>query len=429
MVDVLSALPRLKAGEDLLPGLMGITLKGGDVYAVAAVIDRVRFNSPAEKAGMKPGDVIASIDDHAISRLVQVRHALGNKYAGETIKVTVRRGDQDVEQQIQLVGKLEPYAPAYLGILPRRRQVGDKTTGVTVRGVLPESPASKAKLLPGDRVVQVDEMPVADAAALLDAISRRRIGETVKVQVERQQARQTLTATLSGIPSDVPPILESPIIEPPDPKPANLPGTGRISEDLAGHNHNFWAYVPETYNPAHGYGLVVWIHPRGDTMEADIHDLWKPICDERGLILVGPRAKKVSGWNLGEAGFVEALVQEMRKRYRIDDRRIVLHSYSDGARFGFHLAFRYRSLFRGVAASSEPLRMAPPENRPEFRLQFFLSCGDKDNLFRLVQQSRARLVAMKYPVSLTPVTDDAHNYPPVPVIDAMGRWIDLLDRI
>ncbi|MFP6766574.1 MAG: PDZ domain-containing protein [Planctomycetaceae bacterium] len=429
MVDILSTLPRLKTGEDLLPGLMGITLKRGDVYAVAAVIDRVRFNSPAEKSGMKPGDVIASIDGREISRLVQVRNALGNKYAGETIKVVVRRGDKNVDQQIQLVGKLEPYAPAYLGILPRRRLVGDKTVGVTVRGILPESPASQAKLLPGDRVVRVDETAVTDVGGLLDVISRHRIGETVKVQVERREARQTLTATLSRIPSAVPAIIESAIIEAPDPKPANLPATGRISEDLAGHNHNFWAYVPETYNPAHGYGLVVWIHPGGDTMEADIHDLWKPICEERGLILVGPRAKKVSGWNLGEAGFVEALVQEMQKRYRIDGRRIVLHSYSDGARFGYHLAFRYRSLFRGVAVSSEPLRLPPPENRPELRLQFFLSCGDKDNLFGLVQKSRARLETMKYPVTLTPVTGDGHNYPPVPVIDAMGRWIDLLDRI
>ncbi|GIS58724.1 MAG: hypothetical protein CM1200mP2_09490 [Planctomycetaceae bacterium] len=65
----------------------------------------------------------------------------------------------------------------------------------------------------------------------------------------------------------------------PDPKPADLPKTGRFNQDLEGHDHSFWAYVPETYNPAHGYGLVVWIHPGSDTMEADIHDLWKPICE------------------------------------------------------------------------------------------------------------------------------------------------------
>ena len=429
MADILATLPRLKSGKDLLPGLMGITLKAGDVYASAAVIDRVRFNSPAEKSGLQPGDVIASVDGQVIKRLVQVRHALGNKYAGETITVLVKRGEKSVEQKIELTGKLEPYTPTFLGLLPVRKKQGEVSKGVTVRGVLPESPASKAMILPGDRVVQLDDKAVADTAGLFDVISRRRVGDEVKVHVDRGGAKRTLTAKLAVVPSQVPAVLESDVIVAPDPKPADLPKTGRFNQDLEGHDHSFWAYVPETYNPAHGYGLVVWIHPGSDTMEADIHDLWKPICDERGLILVGPRAKNIAGWSLNEAGFIEALVQEMQQKYRIDSRRVVLHSYSDGCRFSFHLAFKYRSLFRGVAASSEPLRLAPPENRPDLRLQFFLSCGDKDNLHRLVQRTRTRLAAMKFPVVLTTVPGEGHSYPPIPVLDAIARWIDMLDRI
>ena len=429
MADILATLPRLKSGKDLLPGLMGITLKAGDVYASAAVIDRVRFNSPAEKSGLQPGDVIASVHGQVIKRLVQVRHALGNKYAGETITVMVKRGEKSVEQKIELTGKLEPYTPTFLGLLPVRKKQGEVSKGVTVRGVLPESPASKAMILPGDRVVQLDDKAVADAAGLFDLISRRRVGDEVKVHVDRGGGKRTLTAKLAVVPSQVPAVLESDVIVAPDPKPADLPKTGRFNQDLEGHDHSFWAYVPETYNPAHGYGLVVWIHPGSDTMEADIHDLWKPICDERGLILVGPRAKNIAGWSLNEAGFIEALVQEMQQKYRIDSRRVVLHSYSDGCRFSFHLAFKYRSLFRGVAASSEPLRLAPPENRPDLRLQFFLSCGDKDNLHRLVQRTRTRLAAMKFPVVLTTVPGEGHSYPPIPVLDAIARWIDMLDRI
>jgi len=429
MADILTTLPRLKSGNDLLPGLMGITLKAGDVYASAAVIDRVRFNSPAEKSGLQPGDVIASVDGQVIKRLVQVRHALGNKYAGETITVLVKRGEKSVEQKIELTGKLEPYTPTFLGLLPVRKKQGEVSKGVTVRGILPESPASKAMILPGDRVVQLDDKAVADAAGLFDLISRRRVGDEVKVHVDRGGGKRTLTAKLAVVPSQVPAVLESDVIVAPDPKPADLPKTGRFNQDLEGHDHSFWAYVPETYNPAHGYGLVVWIHPGSDTMEADIHDLWKPICDERGLILVGPRAKNIAGWSLNEAGFIEALVQEMQQKYRIDSRRVVLHSYSDGCRFSFHLAFKYRSLFRGVAASSEPLKVAPPENRPDLRLQFFLSCGDKDNLHRLVLRTRTRLAAMKFPVVLTTVPGEGHSYPPIPVLDAIARWIDMLDRI
>jgi len=429
MADILGTLPRLKTGTDLLPGLMGITLKAGNVYASAAIIDRVRFNSPAEKAGLQPGDVIATVDGQPIRRLVQVRNALGNKYAGDTISVVVRRGEKSVEQKIQLIGKLEPYTPIYLGILPARQKQGEAATGVVVRKILPGSPAAAAMIQPGDKVVQLDDTPVTDSAGLFDVISRRRVGEDVTVHVERGAARQKVSAKLAVVPTRVPAMLESVEIAAPDPKPADLPTTGRFNKSLAGHDNNFWAYVPENYNPAHGYGLVVWIHPGSNTMEADIYDLWKPICEQRGLILVGPRAKEIAGWNLSEAGFIEALVKEMQQKYNIDDQRIVLHGYSNGCRFAYHLAFKYRSLFRGVVASSGPLKVTPPENRPDLRLQFYLSCGDKDNLYRRVQQTRSRLAGMKFPVTLRTVPDEAHEYPPIPVLEAIGCWIDMLDRI
>ena len=429
MADILGTLPRLKTGTDLLPGLMGITLRAGNVYASAAIIDRVRFNSPAEKAGLQPGDVIANVDGQPIRRLVQVRNALGNKYAGDTISVVVRRGEKSVEQKIQLIGKLEPYTPTFLGILPARRKQGEAATGVVVRGILPESPAAMAMIRPGDTVVQLDDTAVTDSAGLFDAISRRRVGADVTVHVDRNGARQKISAKLAVLPTQVPAVLESQIIAAPEPKPADLPTIGRFNKDLAGHDNNFWGFVPETYNPTHGYGLVVWIHPGSDTMEADIYDLWKPICEQRGLILVGPRAKELAGWNLNEAGFIEALVKEMQQKYNIDDQRIVLHGYSNGCRFAYHLAFKYRTLFRGVAASSEPLKVIPPENRPDLRLQFFLSCGDKDNLYRRVQQTRGRLAAMKFPVTLSTESGLGHEYPTLPVLDEIGRWIDLLDRI
>jgi len=429
MADILSTLPRLKTGTDLLPGLMGITLKAGNVYASAAIIDRVRFNSPAEKAGLQPGDVITTLDEQPIRRLVQVRNALGNKYAGDTISVVVRRGEKSVEQKIELIGKLEPYTPTFLGILPARQKRGEAATGVVVRGILPESPAAAAMIRPGDKVVQLDETPVTDSAGLFDAISRKRVGADVTVHLERGGVRETVSAQLAVVPNQVPAVLESQIIAAPEPKPPDLPATGRFNKDLAGHDNNYWGYVPENYNPAHGYGLVVWIHPGSDTMEADMFDLWKPICEQRGLILVGPRAKEIAGWNLNEAGFIEALVKEVQQKYNIDDQRIVLHGYSDGCRFAYHLAFKYRSLFRGVAASSEPLKVTPPENRPDLRLQFFLSCGDKDNLYRRVQQTRSRLAAMKFPVTFSTLAGAGHEYPTIPVLDAIGRWIDMLDRI
>ena len=52
LVDVYATLDRLKEGHDLLPGLMGITMKGQDIYEGQPTIDRVRYASPAQQAGI-----------------------------------------------------------------------------------------------------------------------------------------------------------------------------------------------------------------------------------------------------------------------------------------------------------------------------------------------------------------------------------------
>ena len=428
LADVYSVLDRLKTGKDLLPGLLGITLKRADPYATAAVIDRVRYNSPAGKAGFQPGDTIVEIDGKKIARIVQVKHVLGNRYAEDKLQVVVRRKQQLIKSDLVLAGKLEPYESAYLGILPSRSDRGD---GAGVRLVLPQSPAATAGLVAGEHIVGFDDTAVTDAAGLLDLVSRQRPGTKARLEVLRGQTRRMVEVTLARVP-DVVPAAITPVEIPVPAAPAagaDSPRTGRFTEDLKAHEHSYWAYVPETYNPKGRYGLMVWIHPFGDTMEADLLAAWQAVCDARGIILVGPKAAKVSGWNLNEAGFVEAVVKLFQDRYSIDSTRVFLHSFSDGARFGWHLAFKYRELFRGVAIAAEPLRTRAPENRPEFRMQVQLVCGAQDNLLRLVRRTRDLLKSMKYPVSFTTVTGESHTYPPVEFVDEIGRWADCLDRI
>ncbi len=69
MVDVNAALSRLKSGHDLVGGLMGITMKGHDIYEGQPVIDRVRYGSPAHQAGLKRrGRRSSKLDGHLVKR-------------------------------------------------------------------------------------------------------------------------------------------------------------------------------------------------------------------------------------------------------------------------------------------------------------------------------------------------------------------------
>ncbi|HEV3006797.1 MAG TPA: trypsin-like peptidase domain-containing protein, partial [Pirellulales bacterium] len=107
--QILGLLPRLKQGHDLLPGLMGVNLQGRDQYAEAPVIAACRPNSPAYKAGFKAGDRIVQIDDRAIERQVQLLHEIHRRYAGDKLRVTVARGDERIERELELVDHLDPY--------------------------------------------------------------------------------------------------------------------------------------------------------------------------------------------------------------------------------------------------------------------------------------------------------------------------------
>ena len=62
LTDILPHLETLKAGKDLYPGLMGISLKGKDIYADPAIVAVCQAKSPAAQAGMQVGDQIVEID-------------------------------------------------------------------------------------------------------------------------------------------------------------------------------------------------------------------------------------------------------------------------------------------------------------------------------------------------------------------------------
>lgn len=432
--DIYASLDQMKSGKDLMPGLMGINLKGRDIYSGEPVIDRVRYDSPAEKAGLKRGDVITDIDGQPVIRQAQVLQALGNKLAGDTLDIVVKRKDQVIRKEgLVLVAKLEPYEPAFLGILPAREDLADeKTVGAVVRFVYPDSPAAKAGIERRDRIIRFDGNEVTDANQLRETISRLRPKQAVEIVIQRGEQPKTVDVTLATIPNSILTELSTSTIpsgDQPEEKKADATKTGRFVVEQSEESPAYWAYVPEDYNLNYEYALMVWIHPNNDTMEAEIDKQWKSICDQRGIIVLAPKATELSGWNPNEGEAVKKLVEKFQEDYAVDSNRIFLHSFSTGGRFATHLAFKYRELFRGLALAGTTLQGQPPENLPQFRLQFHFACGKKDLLNRLVNSSVVGLRRMKYPVSYSAVDDLAHKYPPEESIRQISRWADELDRL
>ncbi|WP_010585180.1 PDZ domain-containing protein [Schlesneria paludicola] len=444
MEETFASLEQLKQGTDLLPGLMGITFAGGQALNVPCIVDRVRYNSPAQQAGLKTNDRIIEADGERIVRVAQLKHVVGRKYAGETLKLVLQRGDQTIPTELSLVGRLIPYELPYLGILPERHQVEGP---VVVRYVFKDSPAAKSGIERGDHLRAYEGADLADVQALRERIGRSRPGDVVTIRYARDGRENDVQVTLGTVPEavvdDLPTetaaIRSAPgqdVNVPAEPakerlaeKPKGQLPTGRFTETLAGYDHDYWAYVPETYDPSNAMGLVVWVHPKGDTMEAQIVKQWKSVCDRRGLILVAPLAEKVAAWQPGEAGFIKGLIGHMRERYTIDSSRIVVHAHSTGALMGWLLATRSRDVVRGVVVTAAPFVGQPPESEPDLRQQYFFLCGDEDKLLPRVQLSVAELRKLRLPVSFTLIKGLGPKYPVDDAIDEIGRWVDSLDRI
>jgi len=357
---------------------------------------------------------------------------MGNKYAGEKVTLRVKRGEEVLSRDLTLTDKLVPYESAFLGILPDRDAADSKpAAGAGVRFIIPESPADKVGLKRGDRVVKFNETDVTVAAALLDLVSRRRPQDAVRMVVQTGTEKRNVDVTLASLPEAVPAELRAAAIVPKDNSdpPEGALKTGRFTDTMPAHEHDYWAYVPEDYNPDFKYALVVWLHPGGDTMEAALVKAWQSECDARGIILLAPKAKQIAGWSLDETEFVKDAVDLFLEKYSIDRGRVVLHAYSGSGPFGYQLAFKQRPLFHGICTVAAPLFQPPPDNEPDFRTQYYLVSGDADPSHRGVTATAQGLRGMKYPVTHAVIEGGDNSYPSADQVRQIARWVDALDRI
>jgi serine protease Do len=170
----------------------GLAQALGRPDAKGALVASVEPGSPAEKAGIKIGDVITQVENQAVEGPRDLSRSVAQMKPGARAPFTVVRNgktqeitvaiDQPQEDRPSRTGALEnsDKGGKRLGLslapIPEaaRRRLGVDSKGLMVGDVEPGSPAAESGIRPGDVIVAVNNREVAQPSDLADEWAKAR---------------------------------------------------------------------------------------------------------------------------------------------------------------------------------------------------------------------------------------------------------------
>jgi Do/DeqQ family serine protease len=169
---------------------MNINVKHG------ALISKVNKGSPAEKSGLKEGDVIIKIDGKDMENISALRNAIGLKQIGTKVNVTFIRGKEtksvqtdiiypnEIEDSLSDTLELPKLKGTKFSHIPTTHPMYGKIEGVMITNIEKNSQAWRTGLKSGDIVVSVNRQKIKNLKELKNAVLLKKDGILMKVQRE-----------------------------------------------------------------------------------------------------------------------------------------------------------------------------------------------------------------------------------------------------
>ncbi len=137
-----------------------------------ALVSQVVNGSAAEKAGIKAGDVITAINGSMVKSSAELRNRIGLMRVGENVDITLLRDGKTKHLTATVQGKStdkdsketddEDNTPLHRALRGAELVDAPAATGVVVRAIEANSPASQSMLRPNDLISAVNRKPVAN---------------------------------------------------------------------------------------------------------------------------------------------------------------------------------------------------------------------------------------------------------------------------
>lgn len=182
---------QLKKTGKVSRGWLGVQIQDLDADLKAALemgnadgvlISDVEDNSPADKGGLRSGDVVTHINGEAVGSTGQLRNLIAAAGADAKVVLTVRREKKTLKLNVDLGSLRDDGERSGSGTegpgkgseieglslknldddLRGQLKVPASIDGVVITRVAPNSKAARAKLRPGDIILRINKEPVAN---------------------------------------------------------------------------------------------------------------------------------------------------------------------------------------------------------------------------------------------------------------------------
>lgn len=178
------------------------------------LIQDVMSGTPAEKAGIKAGDVILAVDGKDVNAANEIQTIIAEHKPGDMVPVKIYRSGSTIEKDVTLnelpdqnlasteenVNEDEDASPsengqigvAKLGISVQpldddTRKQANVESGVLVASVSPSGPAADRTLSQGDIITEVDHQKVKSTKDFVSAVKNKKSGDAVMLRVVTKQ--------------------------------------------------------------------------------------------------------------------------------------------------------------------------------------------------------------------------------------------------
>jgi serine protease Do len=173
-----------------------IATRHGIRVGFGVVFIDVMEGTPAEKAGIKSGDLVVAFEERPVTDTRLLQRLIGGAGAGQDVRLTVLRTDGRRRLEVRLAAMPRPVLgeriSAEFGFLVREPEPAG-SAAPTISGVIRRSAAERAGLEVSDVILEINDQAVETREALREVMADASIEGPLRLTIRRGGSRLSVT--------------------------------------------------------------------------------------------------------------------------------------------------------------------------------------------------------------------------------------------